>query len=130
MIDATSHESEHANREVRYMSEPAAELVLTFVGVLREHQGETLNAPLIAEISRAILNTVNTEPLELATNDLAGIGELAEVLGVTKQRVHQLARSDGFPKPVANLRATPVYLRSEVVAFRETRRATPGPVPK
>jgi hypothetical protein len=38
--------------------------------------------------------------------DLVGVAEVAELLGVSRQRVHQLIREQaGFPDPVAHLRA-------------------------
>ena len=60
---------------------------------------------------------------------MVGVGEAAEILGVSKQRVHQLTRAAGFPQPVMRLRATPVWLRSEVLRFQQNRSLRPGPVP-
>ena len=57
---------------------------------------------------------------------LAGISEVAEVLGVSRQRASELSRSDGFPKPVANLAAGPVWLRSAIVSFAESWERRPG----
>jgi hypothetical protein len=59
-----------------------------------------------------------------------GVGEAAEILGVTKQRVNQLAAAAGaFPQPVMRLKATPVWRQSDVVEFARTRSLLPGPVP-
>lgn len=47
--------------------------------------------------------------------DLVGVAEIAEMLGVSRQRVHQIARDDGaFPGPVAKLSAGNVWLRSDI----------------
>jgi hypothetical protein len=41
--------------------------------------------------------------------DLVGVAELAELCGVTRQRASTLARSDGFPEPLAELASGPVW---------------------
>jgi hypothetical protein len=46
--------------------------------------------------------------------ECVGLGEAAALLGVSKQRVHQLAQQAGFPEPVLRLRATPVWRASDV----------------
>jgi len=46
--------------------------------------------------------------------DLVGVAEIAEMLGVTRQRVHQLTRTPGFPAPVATLIGGRIYDRDEV----------------
>lgn len=65
-----------------------------------------------------------------ATLDGVGVGEAAEILGVSKQRTHQLTHTDGFPEPVLRLRATPVWQRSDIEEFARTRSTRPGPVPR
>jgi predicted DNA-binding transcriptional regulator AlpA len=50
--------------------------------------------------------------------DLVGVTEIAEMLGVSRQRVDQIVRSDGrFPKPVAELHAGRIWLRTDVAAW-------------
>jgi hypothetical protein len=46
--------------------------------------------------------------------ECVGLGEAAVLLGVSKQRVHQLAQQPGFPAPVLRLRATPVWRAADV----------------
>lgn len=46
--------------------------------------------------------------------DLVGVAEVATMLGVTRTRVSQLAKTDGFPTPVANLAAGPVWRTADV----------------
>lgn len=54
---------------------------------------------------------------------LAGIAEIAEILGVTKQRVTQLAKADGFPKPLDRIASGPVWRRTDIERWaRETGR--------
>jgi hypothetical protein len=52
---------------------------------------------------------------------LAGAAEIVEILGVSKARVSQLARSADFPSPVARLAMGPVYLESVVWEYQQTR---------
>ncbi len=54
--------------------------------------------------------------------DLVGLTEIAEMLGVSRQRVDQIVQSDPkFPEPVAWLRAGRIWRRSDVT--RWARRA-------
>jgi predicted DNA-binding transcriptional regulator AlpA len=50
-----------------------------------------------------------------------GVREAAEILGVSKQRVGQLAKKSDFPKPVLHLRATPVWREADIRKFTEGR---------
>ena len=53
---------------------------------------------------------------------LAGTTETAEILGVSKQYVSELHRYNKLPDPVARLRATPVWLISQIEALAQDRR--------
>jgi predicted DNA-binding transcriptional regulator AlpA len=53
---------------------------------------------------------------------LVGIGDLVEAWGVSKQRVHVLARRADFPSPVAVASSRPVWARSETDAWRAQQR--------
>jgi prophage regulatory protein len=46
-----------------------------------------------------------------------GTSEIAELLGVTNQRVDQLARRADFPEPVAVLAAGRIWNRADVEAW-------------
>ncbi len=46
--------------------------------------------------------------------NLVGVAEIAEMLGVTRQRVHQLAKTPGFPAPLAELSAGAIWDRADV----------------
>lgn len=62
---------------------------------------------------------------------LAGVAEAAEILGITRTNVGRWHRigtvqlADGrrvlFPKPVAMLRATPVWRRADIERLRDAR---------
>lgn len=52
-----------------------------------------------------------------------GLTEIAEFLGVTRQRVHQLAQQPGFPAPIARLSMGQVWKSKDVEEWaRETGR--------
>ena len=46
--------------------------------------------------------------------DLVGATEIAQLLGVTRQRVHQLSRGAGFPEPVARLSMGTVWNAADI----------------
>lgn len=46
--------------------------------------------------------------------DLMGMSDVAELLGVSRQRAHQLAKAEGFPKPVGQVGARLVWTRTAI----------------
>lgn len=60
------------------------------------------------------LDRRNAEPI---VPDLVGVSEIAEMLGVGRQRAAQLTQRDDFPSPVAQLKAGPVFLKGQVRGF-------------
>jgi predicted DNA-binding transcriptional regulator AlpA len=48
---------------------------------------------------------------------LVGAHEIRELLGVSRQRVHQLTRRSQFPAPVADLAQGKVWLRDDIDAW-------------
>lgn len=56
--------------------------------------------------------------------EYVGVGEAASILGVSRQRVHQLASRPGFPEPVLRLKATPVWRQADVRAFAAQRKGS------
>lgn len=53
-------------------------------------------------------------------HDLVGAAEAALVLGVSRQRVGQLAERPDFPAPIARLSAGPVWTRVSVEVFDQS----------
>jgi predicted DNA-binding transcriptional regulator AlpA len=50
--------------------------------------------------------------------ELVGISEIAALLGVTRQRVDKLSRTDeDFPEPVAELHAGRIWMRASVLRW-------------
>jgi predicted DNA-binding transcriptional regulator AlpA len=48
---------------------------------------------------------------------LMGVAEIAELLGISTQRVDQLARQPAFPRPVVELKAGRIWRRADVEAW-------------
>ena len=68
------------------------------------------------------------DPLELV-----GLAEVMAILGVSRQRTHELVDSRSFPKPVATLHRGRIWLKGEVEAWnraRPPRKPKPQPRPK
>lgn len=70
-------------------------------------------------VDREIVEGVFLMPMArlISTDDILGTAEVAEVLGVSKQRIHALRKMADFPEPVAVLASTPVWHRPEIVHF-------------
>ncbi len=58
--------------------------------------------------------------------EFAGVAELAEILGVSKQRVYELRSRPDFPKPIAELAAGPVWNRASLNHFIANWTRKPG----
>ncbi len=58
--------------------------------------------------------------------ELVGVSEVAELLGVTRQRAHTLAAGPTFPQPVARLAAGPVWTRTSISHFLDSWERKPG----
>lgn len=59
--------------------------------------------------------------------DIIDATEAAEILDVTRQRVHQLLRDHSdFPRPLYHLRIGPLWLRASVEAFDRRWERKPG----
>jgi hypothetical protein len=59
--------------------------------------------------------------------DLVSGPEAAELLGVSRQRLHQLARSHPhFPEPLYQLRVGPLWIRAGIEAFAQRWARKPG----
>jgi len=78
----------------------------------------------VEAVSQEIQDAENALP---TLPELVSGPEAAEILGVTPQRLHQIASSAlGFPKPLYELRAGRLWLRSGIEAFAERWERQPG----
>jgi hypothetical protein len=62
--------------------------------------------------------------------DLAGTAEAREILGVSRQRLHELAERPDFPAPKAVLTAGKLWDRADIEEFNRTWDRRPGRPPK
>jgi predicted DNA-binding transcriptional regulator AlpA len=60
--------------------------------------------------------------------DLVGTQEVTNMLGITRQRLHELRLQERFPTPATILAGGPVWLRSAVEAFAKWNRRPGRPV--
>jgi len=54
-----------------------------------------------------------------AREELVGIGEIAAMLKISKQRVTTLSKRSDFPSPVQRLAAGPIYRKSDLSTFAD-----------
>lgn len=94
-------------------------------------QASTVRQATLAGLARAVLPTnkltavrvitpaqLERELAEPLVPDLVGVSEAAQILGVARQRIGQLAQDhDDFPAPVASIAAGPIYTRIAIEAF-------------
>jgi hypothetical protein len=64
--------------------------------------------------------------LQEPPHELVGVSEVAELLGVSRQRVAQLREREDFPAPIAELAAGPVWTRTSLTRFVEAWPRRPG----
>jgi hypothetical protein len=57
---------------------------------------------------------------------LVGVSELAEMLGVSRQRASELQTRKGFPSPLANLASGPVWSETSLRRFIQGWKRKPG----
>jgi len=76
-------------------------------------------------IRRIEVTHADFEPL-----DLVGATDIARALGVSRQRVYQLAHQPGFPQPAARLARGALWNRGEIEVWRDARgeRAEPAEI--
>lgn len=55
------------------------------------------------------------------TLQLMGTHEIAQLLGVSRQRADQLGRQEGFPRPVAELKGGRIWKRTEIERWKANR---------
>lgn len=72
----------------------------------------------IAERVRRTLSDVPNVP------PLVAAAEIAVMLGLSRQRVSQIAVTDGFPAPVAVLSVGRIWLREDIVDWARTQGRT------
>jgi predicted DNA-binding transcriptional regulator AlpA len=67
------------------------------------------------------LVSVSVAPDRDGTGTFVGLNEVSALMGVSKQRVYQLAKRPDFPEPAFRLKATPVWKRADIWSFERGR---------
>lgn len=75
-------------------------------------------------VTSAVL--VDTELSQSNIPTLVGVSEVGDLLGVSRQRASELARTADFPLPVASLASGPVWLEPAVLRFAKSWTRRPG----
>ncbi len=57
---------------------------------------------------------------------LVGVSEIAQMLGLTRQRVSTLSKRSDFPSPLATLASGPVWRAGDLTTFAAGWRRSPG----
>jgi predicted DNA-binding transcriptional regulator AlpA len=66
-----------------------------------------------------------------ATHGHLGLTEIATLLGVSRQRVHQLRSTYAdFPEPVADLASGPIWHERDISTWHATHAVRPGGRPR
>ena len=100
------------------ISEIYADIARSF---LELHAGREITPEIVDYLSNLIT----------ATNcELVGLGEVAAIFGVSKQRISQLKDKGVMPDRAADLASGPVWLARDVVKFGRDRPKTGGRRPK
>jgi acetamidase/formamidase len=58
--------------------------------------------------------------------ELVGTSEVIKLLGVTRQRLHELRTAGRFPLPTLELAAGPIWMRPAIEQFAAERNRRPG----
>ena len=69
----------------------------------------------------AVVTVSLSERSQDVPEEYVGMGEVAAIMGVTKQRIYQLAQRKDFPEPAFRLKATPVWKTADIYKFRRNR---------
>lgn len=73
-----------------------------------------------AEVRVLTAEQRDTEVAHPGPVDLAGIGDIATMLGVSRQRAHQLTSRADFPAPIGATSSGPVFTRDSISVFAGT----------
>lgn len=76
----------------------------------------------VVQVEAPTLDELEQEHGDHDVPELVGLPELAELLSVTPERAAILARSKGFPAPVAELQSGPVWSRPTVESYLKLTR--------
>ncbi|CAB5222306.1 hypothetical protein UFOVP361_106 [uncultured Caudovirales phage] len=54
---------------------------------------------------------------QISISNICGTAEVAEILGIAKQRIHALRKNPEFPQPIVKIAATPIWDRLDIAKW-------------
>ncbi len=88
--------------------------------------GVTMHAGLIGRAEVCAANLANERLSQPTYPPMLGVAEVAEKLGVSKQRVFELREAARLPEPITELRAGPVWPEPAIDRWLDTWERKPG----
>lgn len=73
-----------------------------------------------------VMTTAEADRRSKEQPQVVGVAEVAELLGVTKQRASMITQRDDFPAPIAKLASGPVWRAGAISTFKDGWRRKPG----
>ncbi len=92
--------------------EHAIHLALEPVAIARTKAGLGESPPIRIEVES--MEELDRRIQESNAPELIGVAELAELIGVSRQRASELARSRDFPAPIVTLASGPIWRKAAV----------------
>jgi hypothetical protein len=128
-VGSTFVDRDRGRTEVSFYTSAASVLQAVNDGLERVNAA-ALRAGLDGTVIQVEVKTEADRVAELVSEgipEVVGVAEIQKILQVnTRQHVGQLAVRDDFPRPVAELRAGRIWLRSDIDDFGKRWRRAPG----
>ncbi|MFZ0215459.1 MAG: hypothetical protein WAM30_05900 [Candidatus Dormiibacterota bacterium] len=115
-----------AAREVGFTFSVEADDVLSAMaaGIAVVHDLDPALQPVDA--SAEVSSVLERRLAESNVPVLLGVAEVAAALGVSRQRVSELAQAPDFPPALTRLKSGPIWQRSQITRFLDTWERRPG----
>lgn len=133
MVEALSHHaavasysSDRVTVQIAVIAEDAPNAAGRGVGLVAAALEDLGLRPDVRDVRATEWSLFEAELEEPNFPELVGITEIAELLGTSRQRASELARSAKFPVPVAELAAGPVWPKSRIARFVDEWDRKPG----
>jgi len=118
---------DHYDAQLSLEGDHLAEVVTAALAVFAEARAAVgLPAWPYVELEAKTEAALNAELSKPPFPEVVGATEAARMLGVSRQRLYQLAERDDFPPPMVQLAAGPVWLTNSIRAFERDWDRRPG----
>jgi predicted DNA-binding transcriptional regulator AlpA len=119
--------ADHYDAQLSLEGDDLAEVVRAALGVVDEARAAVgLPGWPFAELEAKTEALLDAELSKPPFPEVVGATEAARMLGVSRQRLYQLAERDDFPPPMVQLAAGPVWLADSIRAFEGSWDRRPG----